>query len=700
MNHVAKLPSMLFKRSAPAAWPALRELLVAQAVALVFLGFAAFELYKRIDAAASSQALNKKITHAYLLGPTITADLVRFALALVVLHAAVGLVGWLLSYCTDKAAPWTRRARCSLATIGLTAGLFAWVHVANAALYPWSVAGGGFSAFGRAQVGGISGFALFTLAFLSMVAAVVTRTLVRSRIYAVAGPRLFVYPLLLVLAYGTWRATSLAHAEEGVAPDRPNVILIGVDSLRPDAITVGGSVAVAPNMDRFLRESIRFEDTITPLARTFPSWLTMLTGRHPVATGARENLIAPASLQIPSTLGAVLQRSGYESVYATDDVRCSNIDRSYGFDTIIGPKMGALDFVLATANDLPLPNLVSNTWLGRWLFPYTYINRAAAITYEPGTFVREIESQVSFDRPTLLAIHLTLPHFPYYWASDNRGSLAETLRQPYMYSNSIIGVDRQIGDLLAMLERRGALRNAIVVLLSDHGEGLGLPKDNLLYDKAAKSAARGVTVPMWGHGNSALSSSQYQVVFAWRGFGAAALPRPAARSDFPASLEDLMPTVLDLIDVPAQGEFDGISLVPAMRDDADSKSAAAHRVRFTETGITMGFNHLGEAKVNEIVDQGMSAYAINPNNGRLELKAEFMAELMNSKERVAIGRDRILAAVPVAGQSMKYLVVPRSGGVPTFLETAPRDGDDPQVRRLWDALNARFPGELTPLPQS
>jgi hypothetical protein len=681
-------------------WPALRELAVAQGIAIVFLACAASQLMARVTELASDQALNRKITHAYLLGPALTGDLLRFGLAIVGLHVAVGFLGWFLSFCVDKAALTARRPPASLVTVACTLLLFAWINLANAALFPWSIAGGGLSGVARAAFAGISVFAALTLALAAGGAFIVLRALARSRVYEVAGPRLLVYPALLVVASLAWRVTSVANAYDSAAVGKPNVILIGIDSLRPDAVSGPGSVAIAPNIDQFMIEAIRFEDTITPLARTFPAWLTVLTGLHPVSQGARENLVPRATLRFQQTLASMLGAQGYQTVYATDEVRFSNIDRSFGFDTVIGPKMGALDFVLGTVNDLPLSNVVSNTWVGRWLFPYTYMNRAAATTYRPETFVREIESGVAFERPTFLAVHLTLPHFPFFWAKDREGDLAEATRQPYLYSNAVAGVDRQLGDLLATLERRGALQNAIVVLLSDHGEGLGLPADNMLFGRAARRAAPDVNVAPWGHGNSVLSSTQYRVMFAWRAYGHARLPGHAGHRDFPASLEDLAPTMVDLLGVHADASFDGMSLVAAMRGGTEVEAAAENRVRFTETGVTVGFSKLGEAKVSELVEQGASGYSVDPQTGRLELKPQFMLDLMKHKERAAISRDRILAAIPGSHGATVFLVVPRAGGMPEVLTAPPDTAEDPGLRRLWDALLRRYPGELASPPHS
>jgi arylsulfatase A-like enzyme len=560
--------------------------------------------------------------------------------------------------------------------------------------FVWSASAGGLSGLARASVGGVSAFDVFSVVLVALLAVLGVRAVRSTRAYAVAGTRLFVYPLVALAALGAWRVTGLARADIGRAPASPHVILIGVDSLRSDAVARGDVAALTPHIDQFLSEAIRFDDAITPLARTFPSWLSILTGRHPTVTGARENLLSRDLLTVPPTLGSVLRQQGYQAFYATDEVRFSNIDESYGFDQVIGPRIGALDFLLGSVNDLPLSNLLANTWIGKALFPYTYVNRAAAVTYQPETFVAEVDSRVDFDRPTLLAMHLTLPHWPYRWAGDNAGSPAESLRQPYVYAASVIGVDRQFGQIIDMLERKGALDNAIVVVLSDHGEALGSGADNLLRSSEARQAARGITVNMWGHGNSVLSPGQYRVLLAWRGFGAARLQGSQGPRVTPSSLEDLMPTLLDLLGVPPAGPSDGVSLAAALQTRAGGEEPLADRVRFTESGITVGFTKLGEARVEDIVGRGLLAYELNPANGRVELSHGYLAELMRSKERAALGWDRILAAMPRDDGSHVYVTVPLSGGVPRFLDDRPDALREPQLTALWDALHARYGDEL------
>ena len=169
-----------------------------------------------------------------------------------------------------------------------------------------------------------------------------------------------------------------APAKSAAGHERPHVILLGIDSLRLDQLRRFGGTGVTKHLDRFLAEADIVRDTTTPVARTFPSWTAILTGRSPSVTGARFNLASREVVQANPTLGDVLREAGYRTIYSTDEVRFANFDETYGFDQVVTPPIGAADFVLGNYNELPLVSVVANSRLGQWLFPYSYANRGAA----------------------------------------------------------------------------------------------------------------------------------------------------------------------------------------------------------------------------------------------------------------------------------------------------------------------------------
>ncbi len=292
------------------------------------------------------------------------------------------------------------------------------------------------------------------------------------------------------------------------------------------------------------------------MARTSPVCESILSRRYPRSTGARENLIALSTLEPFESVAQIARRNGYYSIFATDEVRFSNIDQSFGFDSVITPSMGAADSLLGKFNDLPLPNLVANTRLGKWWFPATYANRAATVTYEPDTFVHWLDAEVQADRPTFLAVHLALPHHPYNWAEPGDRVFGRASDNLYQYSNAVIAADRQFGAIIQSLQRKGLLQDALVVVLSDHGEALGLPEsDTMLRGSVAREMLDGQRISLWGHGSSVLSQHQFSTFLALRGFGSVNLPPAYREHDAPVSLVDLAPTIVDLMGMKSEAKF-------------------------------------------------------------------------------------------------------------------------------------------------
>src|SRR5690606_3461422 len=126
-------------------------------------------------------------------------------------------------------------------------------------------------------------------------------------------------------------------SKASTSPAQPNVILIGLDSLRADALNTG----LTPAIDRFMSQATRFTDATTPLARTFPAWVALISGKHPHTTGATINLLPRDLISTGDTLPTLLSTQGFASLYAIDEVRFSNLDTSYGFDAMATPKIGA-----------------------------------------------------------------------------------------------------------------------------------------------------------------------------------------------------------------------------------------------------------------------------------------------------------------------------------------------------------------------
>jgi hypothetical protein len=139
---------------------------------------------------------------------------------------------------------------------------------------------------------------------------------------------------------------------------------------------------------------------------------------------------------------------------------------------------------------------------------------------------------------------------------------------------------------MELLERKGMLRNSLVVVLSDHGEALGLPQtDALIRGNTVREILDGYRISLWGHGSSVLSPHQFAAFLALRGYGSVDLPHAFHEYDAPVSLVDIAPTALDLLGLRTSQRFDGASLRPVIAGDNQAIARFTARVRFTETGF-------------------------------------------------------------------------------------------------------------------
>jgi hypothetical protein len=339
-------------------------------------------------------------------------------------------------------------------------------------------------------------------------------------------------------------------------------------------------------------------------------------------------------------------------------------------------------------NDTPLSNLISNTRLGQWLFPHSYANRGSAFTYEPQTFVDWFERELPLDAPVFVATHLTLAHWPYSWATAPRRELSDTASLQHLYSMSVAEVDKQFASVMRVLQRRGLLNNALVVVMSDHGEAIGKSHDNP-YDRTDSKLSGLIRL---GHGTSVLSPQQYRVVLGMKAFG------PARRSVFgnarevgsPVMLTDLAPTILDFLEITPKDDFDGTSLVKLLSNDISIAESFRERVRFTESEFNPRGFQPGVTLTASALGQIATFYELDPETDRILVKRDRLQILLSDRQYAAISAEHLLAAVPgPAGKGFRLILANRNGGQTLELDPSGENIDE-NTRKLWNALFSRF----------
>lgn len=246
------------------------------------------------------------------------------------------------------------------------------------------------------------------------------------------------------------------------APRRPNVLLVTLDTTRADALgCYAGAPDRTPNLDALAAEGTRFDLAISTAALTPVAHASILTGLDNARHGLRV-LCAPSGARLPDdvpTLATILRDEGWSTHAA---LSAFPVSAAFGFER------GFDDFDDQDGAFAPDPN-------GSWSWDQSRLQRRADATTD-----RALEYLESARGPFCLWVHYWDPHdgspdppaefvapeFP----RDERGGLVRTRR---LYAAKVRFMDREIGRLLDALRRDGRYDDTIVVVVADHGEGLG-----------------------------------------------------------------------------------------------------------------------------------------------------------------------------------------------------------------------------------
>ncbi|PYQ02333.1 MAG: hypothetical protein DMF82_16365, partial [Acidobacteria bacterium] len=221
------------------------------------------------------------------------------------------------------------------------------------------------------------------------------------------------------------------------------VILISIDTLRADHLPAYGySKVVTPNIDALQRDSILFDNAYSHCPLTLPSHLSLLTGLLPAEHGVRSNLGYRFDGARHPTLARMLRAHGYATGAAVSAYvlrGATGISDSFdSFDDSVG---GDVEWT-RDLSTLQRPGLET-------------ARRALAWADSVQT------------KPFFLFLHIYEPHAPYEPPEPFRSRYGAT------YDGEVAASDAVVGEFLGQLRRAGIYDRAIVLLVSDHGEGLG-----------------------------------------------------------------------------------------------------------------------------------------------------------------------------------------------------------------------------------
>lgn len=474
--------------------------------------------------------------------------------------------------------------------------------------------------------------------------------------------------VLGLLGWGLPRAVRATASSD----PRPDVVVLGVDSMRWDHFRP----EVMPHLSALASGGTLFTRAYVTLPRTFPSWVTLLTGVSPHRHGVRSMFPRwEERATTPPMLPGALRAAGYRTVVVSDFAGDVFPRVDAGFDVSVAPRFDfrALMAQRALEGQVHLLPFLHTRPARRWLPVLREFSHAA----DPFLLARDALEQLERGdaRPQLTVVFFSTAHFPYA-APQERASVggyqgrfryhkpatleesgrvdeADQAQVRALYARSLGAVDRAAASVIEGVRRARRGRPTVFVVLADHGEHL--------FERG-----RGQ-----GHGDHLQGDEVLHVPLVLAGAGI-----PARREERLVRDVDLAPTLAQLASIPwvtAEGR--------ALLDPAPSTPRHA----FAETGLWFTARVPGVEPHERLPYPPMSALLeVDREHGdELVLRREWQAPTTAAKHRM------------VRDERYKLVFLPsRAGPLLRLFDTVvdPFEQDDlaarepATVRRLRGAL--------------
>ena len=419
---------------------------------------------------------------------------------------------------------------------------------------------------------------------------------------------------------------------------RPNILVLGTDSLRPDHLSHNGYSRPTPNIDRLLARGANFRNAKSSLARTFSSFTSVFTSNFPPDHQVRHMFPRPEELELKlPTLVQALKREGYDTGMISDFAGDVFSRLGYGFDHIQAPRLSLQNLIRQRCLEFhySLLSFLINP-VGRDLFPVMWLMPLNIDPYYvTNTSKKFIRNSVQAGKPFFMFYFSSNSHFPYgsqypyyqlYADRSYRGphkyrkvdmmktysgfdlSPADREQIVALYDGAVRMFDDQVGEMLAFLRKSGLEDNTIIVLFSDHGESL--------YENGYGT----------GHGDHLRgpysSNMTFGVYSPYEDFKGRRIV-PTVRDI------DIAPTLLDLVGIRPPASFKGRSLLPVMRGGEFHGYPAYME---TELWYTPETPYIKD-RVRMAYPGIMKVIELAPGSGEIVLKKEFKDVMVRAKYR-------------------------------------------------------------------
>lgn len=515
-------------------------------------------------------------------------------------------------------------------------------------------------------------FTLCTLVPLTLAAWALTidfRRAKRTGRVLIAAPTVV---LIALFTWKPWRATAGTPQQPGNA--RPNILIIGSDSLRGDHLGCAGykparsdgpaAQGVSPNIDALAARSIRFERCYTSIASTIESGIQLMSSQYPHTHGIRQMYPDKATVDATNSrvepLAALLRKEGYETSAIGDWCAGYYEVTPLGFENISVSSFDNFKIYMSQAVIMAhfvIPMYFDND-LGYQLFPQL---QSFAQFVTPEVVTSRVEDRLArapnSGRPFFWHVFYSCNHLPYRskapytsmfadpaYRGKNRNGVdfdidsfiggtdleskwkalgEEEIKQiRALYDGCTRQFDDCVGRILEALKKNGLDRNTIVIVTADHGDDLYEP---------------GVTL---GHGltfNGALHANHVPMIVHIPGKEARVIPETVR-------LIDVAPTLADLVGATKPASWEGRSFAGWLH----AEETPEHRPFYGETGFSFIQFRVPGVIRPKLPPMDEMVMIDEEYNYQFVLKAEYREPLVGAKQRCLRTRDWKLVCTPSA----------------------------------------------------
>ena len=388
--------------------------------------------------------------------------------------------------------------------------------------------------------------------------------------------------LLFALVFGF-----IAHC--AAAAERPNILFLVIDDLRPELGAYGAPQVKSPHIDRLAEEGLRFDRAYCQVPVCGASRVSLMTGMLPTSERFT-NYRSKADEDAPEapTLPEVFKQAGYTTIsngkvfHTLSDAAERSWSQAPWRPDGWGSRTPAMESTTKRLSER-----------GRGLI--YEIGDVCDSEYSDGRIakrtIQELKQLKETGEPFMMFCGFYRPHLPFYapkkyWdmydrdeieLADNRyfprgapqgdlrpseefwayymgdyevGSDAFHRMMRHGYMASVSYVDKLVGDVMQELERLGLRENTIVVLWGDHGFHLG-------------------EHDFWGKHNTMHLSTRVPLILSLPG-------KELSSTDSLVETSDLFPTLCQLADVPIPETVQGKSLVPLLKNPGTKLRKSAY----------------------------------------------------------------------------------------------------------------------------